>query len=462
MLPLIVSIVCAVLMMFSTFFFSKKEQSSIFAKILMVILIGVQIYEFISFQEAGHDKLSLFTNHMKVTSFSMWLNTIFFVMTFYYFMVSSKSIELVGKNVSEYYSLIFFILAGLQLVTGFETLLILFLGIELMSIPQYILAGSDKKNIKSSEAALKYFLMGAFSTGFLLMGIALLYAYMGSFHISDFNFNLEADNIYIGILGIILMIVSFSFKVSAAPVHFWTPDVYDGSPTVFTSFMATIVKAGIFVAFVNIFINSFGALSVYWQNAMLFIIITTLVIGNFSAIYQQSVKRMLAYSSIAQAGFMLMAVFASNATGMKGIMIYSVAYCVATISIFAVINHMKDYTYDGFNGLAKKEPFIAFVTTIALLSLTGIPLTAGFFAKFYVLRGVVEQGTQFWWVIIVALILAALSAYYYFKLIQSMYFKSGDPVLKYEFSSIQKAFLFIGTIILVVVGCYPDIIYNAI
>lgn len=294
------------------------------------------------------------------------------------------------------------------------------------------------------------------------MGIALLYAYMGSFHISSFNFNIEAENISLGILGLILMIVSFAFKVSAAPVHFWTPDVYDGSPTVFTSFMATIVKAGIFVAFVQIFINSFGTLNIYWQGSMIFIIIATLVIGNFSAIYQQSVKRMLAYSSIAQAGFMLMAVFAANATGMKGIMIYSVAYCVATISIFAVINHMKDYTYDGFNGLAKKEPFIAFVTTICLLSLTGIPLTAGFFAKFYVLRGVLEQGGQFWWVVIVALILAALSAYYYFKLIQSMYFKSGDPILKYGFSMTQKVFLMIGVIILIVVGCYPDILYNVL
>lgn len=459
MLPLIVSVVCAIIMMFSAFFLKKKESASILAMFLMVILIASQGYEFMQFHESGEGVKHLFEGHMMVTSFSLWLNLLFFILTFFYFIVTSKGIEQVGRNVPEYYALIFFILSGLQLMTGFGTLLILFLGIELMSIPQYILAGSDKNNMKSSEASLKYFLMGAFSTGFLLMGIALLYAYMGSFHINEFNFDTENANITLGVLGLLLIVLSFGFKVSAAPVHYWTADVYDGAPTPFTSYMATIVKVGIFVGFVNIFINSFSELNSYWQGFMLFMIIATLVIGNFTAITQQSVKRMLAYSSIAQAGFMLMAVFASNETGMKGITIYAVAYSIASISIFSVIVNIKDYTYEGFNGLAKKEPFIAFVLTVCLLSLTGIPLTAGFFAKFYVLKGALEQGNQFWWMIIIALAMAATSAYYYFKLIQAMYFKSGDPELKAPFTTLQRGGLFVGMIILIVVGCYPDILY---
>ena len=220
-----------------------------------------------------------------------------------------------------------------------------------------------------------------------------------------------------------------SFKVSAAPFHFWTPDVYDGAPTVFTSFMATIVKAAVFIAFIRLFDETFSGLSDQWKLWISVITAATLFIGNITAVFQQSVKRMLAYSSIAQAGFMLMSIYAMNADAKEGILLYTAAYSLATIGIFAVLNKMGDYTFEGFNGLAKQQPFIAGVIAIFLFSLAGIPLTAGFIAKFYMLKAVLATGTGLW-LVIFAVLMAAVSVYYYFRVIQAMYFREGQANLQ--------------------------------
>ena len=209
-------------------------------------------------------------------------------------------------------------------------------------------------------------------------------------------------------------------------MHMWTPDVYDGAPTPFTAFMATIVKAGAFFAFLRLFQVSFNALSEHWTIILAMITAATLLVGNVTAVFQQSVKRMLAYSSIAQAGFMLFAILAVNAIAWQAIIIYAVAYSVATIGMFAVLVKLKDYTYDGFNGLSRKEPLLAFAAAIFLFSLAGIPLTGGFIAKYYVLLAVVQQG-HLLWLVIFALLMAAISVYYYFRVIIAMYFKPGYP-----------------------------------
>jgi NADH-quinone oxidoreductase subunit N len=223
----------------------------------------------------------------------------------------------------------------------------------------------------------------------------------------------------------LLLLFSMSFKVSAAPFHFWTPDVYDGAPTVFTSFMATIVKVALFIAFIRLFDETFGVISSQWKLWIGVITAATLFIGNITAVFQQSVKRMLAYSSIAQAGFMLMGIYAMNSDAKEGILLYAAAYSLATIGIFAVLTKMSDYTFDGFNGLARQQPLLAFVLTIFLLSLAGIPLTAGFIGKFYMLKAVIATGTGLW-LVIFGVIMAAISAYYYFRVIQAMYFKEGQ------------------------------------
>jgi NADH-quinone oxidoreductase subunit N len=314
------------------------------------------------------------------------------------------------------------------LAATFKSLLILFLGIEIISIPLYILTGSDKKNLKSNEASLKYFLMGSFSTGLMLMGIALIYGAAGTFNVENMHLA-QIKPAYLPVTGMLLLLFSMSFKVSAAPFHFWTPDVYDGAPTVFTSFMATIVKAAVFIAFIRLFDETFTGLSGQWKLWISVITAATLFVGNITAVFQQSVKRMLAYSSIAQAGFMLMAIYSMNSDAKEGILLYTAAYSLATIGIFAVLNKMGDYTFDGFNGLARQQPFIAVIIAIFLFSLAGIPLTAGFVAKFYMLKAVLATGTGLW-LVIFAVLMAAVSVYYYFRVIQAMYFREGQANLE--------------------------------
>ncbi len=391
--------------------------------------------------------------------FGMFFNSIAIAATLIFVLLSGRDVENIGKNTSDLFALIFFVICGIGILTSFSTLLMLFLGIEIISIPLYILTGSDKRNLKSNEAALKYFLMGSFSTGIMLMGIAFLYGTSGTFNIelpprqSFMGPALVSDFVKIGL---ILILVSMAFKVSAAPFHFWTPDVYDGAPSVFTSFMATIVKAAIFISFIRLFDARSADIGEGWQIVIALIIIATLFVGNITAIFQQSVKRMLAYSSIAQAGFMMFALYTSNQFSREGILLYSVAYSLATIGIFAILIKMKDVTFEGFNGLGKSHPVLAATNTVFLLSLVGIPLTAGFWAKYYMLASVVKTQSSLW-LVIVAVLFAAVSVYYYFRVIQAMYFKESNEVVAIE--PVKSSFS-IGLILLaaaiVVFGVMPN------
>jgi NADH-quinone oxidoreductase subunit N len=396
--------------------------------------------------------------------FGYLFNSIAIGSTLIYVLITGKEIERSGQYVSEYFTLIFFVLCGITLLSSYNNLLTLFLGIEIMSIPLYILTGSDKRNMKSNEAALKYFLMGSFSTGLMLMGIALTYGGTGTF-------NLEATRTgtglykelasFLEILGLLLLLVSLAFKVSAAPFHFWTPDVYDGAPSVFTSFMATIVKAAGFIAFFKLCAVRMTETNAVIDWKLIFAIITlaTLLIGNITAVFQQSVKRMLAYSSIAQAGFMLFALMSLNDVADEGILLYSVAYSLATIGMFATLVKMKDYTFEGYNGLAKTQPVLAATNTVFLLSLAGIPLTAGFFAKYYMLASLIKTGT-YTWLVIAGVLFAAISVYYYFRVIQAMYFKDGSPGVTEEISPSFKTGIILIAVLIILIGIFPSLILN--
>jgi NADH-quinone oxidoreductase subunit N len=257
------------------------------------------------------------------------------------------------------------------------------------------------------------------------------------------------------VTGLLLLLFSLSFKVSAAPFHFWTPDVYDGAPTVFTSFMATVVKAASFIAFMRLFSDAFRNMGSEWKLMVAIIVAATLFIGNITAVFQQSVKRMLAYSSIAQAGFMMLAVYSLTAEAREGLLLYGAAYSLATIGIFAVLIKMNDYTFDGFNGFARQQPLVAATLVIFLLSLAGIPLTAGFLSKFYMLSATVAVGNV--WLAVFAVLMAAISVYYYFRLIQAMYFKEGKATIAHV-SIGFKATLVAVAAITILLGVYPNIL----
>jgi len=461
MKAIIAATLIGVILMFASVTMKNKSSVVSVATVLLFLLLGVNIWEvYDAAQPGATGAQSFFNNMLRLDSFALWFSLLMTGCTLLYVLLMGKEIARVGVHVGEYFALISFILVGIYLLSGYNNLLMLFLGIEILSIPQYILAGSDKRNLKSSEAALKYFLMGSFSTGILLMGIALLYGATGTFDILGFRM-LQTESLNsMALAGILFLIIALGFKVSAAPMHMWTPDVYDGSPTPFTAYMSTVVKAGVFVAFLRLFHASFGNLSDHWMLIVSIITAATLLVGNITAVFQQSVKRMLAYSSIAQAGFMLFAILAVNATAWQGIIIYAVAYSVASIGVFAVLMKMKDYTYDGFNGLAKKEPVLAFFAAVFLFSLAGIPLTGGFMAKYFVLLAAVQQG-QVMWLVIFALLMAAISAYYYFKVIIAMYFKPGTPELVSEVSGYDKLMLGITCALVILIGILPQWFLNA-
>lgn len=445
---LILSAILGVIMMFSGILLQSKSTIRSVAIAGMLLLVLVNILEM--------QGVKLFnvntTGFLYFDRFALLFNTIAFICTLLFFALSARDMEKVGIHYAEYFALVFFILCGVTMVTAFKSLLILFLGIEIVSIPLYILTGSDKRNLKSNEASLKYFLMGSFSTGLMLMGIAFMYGATGTFGVTQMGMGLSKPSV-LPVAGMMLLLFSMSFKASAAPFHFWTPDVYDGAPTVFTSFMATVIKAAVFIGFIRLFDEAFGAMQSQWQVWVAVITIATLFIGNITAVFQQSVKRMLAYSSISQAGFMLLALFAMNTEAKEGIILYAAAYCLATIGIFAVLAKMNDFSFEGFNGLAKQQPLVAAVIAILFFSLAGIPLTAGFMAKLYMLKAALGTGNNLW-LVIFAVLMAAVSVYYYFRVIQAMYFRDGQASI--QVSNGFKWTLAAIAALIIILGVYPN------
>jgi NADH-quinone oxidoreductase subunit N len=447
---LIITALSGIIMMFSGILLQQRSSVRVLALLLQVLVVvsavlelrGIVFFHIDSKGMMGFDRFALL--------FILVIN----LCNLAFFALSAKDMERVGKNYADYFALIFFIMCGVCLAVSFNSLLMLFLGIEIISIPLYILTGSEKRNLKSNEASLKYFLMGSFSTGLMLMGIALVYGATGSFYTNAIS-TIPSTSVLL-IAGMMMLLFSMTFKVSAAPFHFWTPDVYDGSPTVFTSFMATIVKASFFIAFMRLFGDAFGNIQTEWKILVAVIVALTLFIGNITAVFQQSVKRMLAYSSISQAGFMMMAVYALNTSDAhEGIILYAAAYSLATIGIFSVLVKMQDQSFTGFNGFAKQHPVIAAVLVIFLLSLAGIPLTAGFLSKFYMLRGSLAVGSM--WLPIFAVLMAAISVYYYFRLIEAMYFKEG-PAVSAEFSTGFRITLISLAVVTILLGLFPGLL----
>jgi len=449
---IILSAIFGVVMMFSGIFVNSRSAYKHISAVLLLILLVLNVAD-----SYGFAVLNVNTkNFLHFEKFGLLFNSICIFSTLIYVLLSGKEIEKAAHNTAEVHALIFFVLCGIGIVTSYTNLLMLFIGIEILSIPLYILSGSDKKNLRGNEASLKYFLMGSFSTGIMLMGIALLYGTAGTFMLEKTG---GAGMLsYLEALGMLFIFIALSFKVSAAPFHFWTPDVYDGAPAVITSFMATVVKVAGFAAFIRLFEARFGSMGSQTERLIACVIFLTLAFGNLTAVFQHSVKRMLAYSSIAQAGFMMFAMFAVNDAAKEGLLLYAAAYSLATIGIFAVLAKMDDMSLEGFNGFAKSQPLIAALLAIFFLSLAGIPLTGGFFAKYYMLSAVVKTG-HYLGLAIIGVLFAAVSAYYYFKVIQAMYFKDGEMTLA-PVSSGFKYLLLAVAIIIVILGVYPSAILS--
>lgn len=449
---ILVSVLWGILMMYAGFIAKNKKAITALAVVGALAVLVFNVLEYM-----GLSLLTFDTNGMLFYNpFSYIFLAVMQAALLIYFLLSGSELEELSASPSDHYALIFFVMSGISIIAGIKSLLMLFLGIEIISIPLYVLAGSDKSNLKSNEAALKYFLMGAFSTGLMLMGIAFLYGDSGTFYLEGINMG-ATEMSPLKAIGGVLILVSMTFKVSAVPFHFWTPDVYDGSPTVFTSFMATIVKSAAFFAFLKLFDGAFGKIQGQWQLLLSVIAAFTLIVGNITAVFQQSVKRMLSYSSIAQAGFMVMGIVAMNLMSKQGLVLYFAAYSIASLALFAVLAKFKDHSVEALNGFAKTHPLVAGVMLISLLSLAGIPLTAGFFAKYFILVSVLKNGTMIW-LPVLAIICAAISVYYYFRVIQAMYFKEAGElsVPAPEFNGRFKAMMVVCALLILVLGIHPD------
>jgi NADH-quinone oxidoreductase subunit N len=398
-------------------------------------------------------------------NFSVIFSSVAIISTLLILLLAKDYFEKISNHVAEYYAIILFSLVGMIVMVSYYNLTMLFIGIEIMSVSLYILAGIKKNDFASNEAALKYFLMGAFSTGFLLFGVTLIYGSTGSFGLEAIQKWVLDHAVVAPMLcaGIVLVIVGLCFKVGVAPFHFWVPDVYEGSPSLITAFMSTVSKIASFAAFLRLFSTCFPVLSNIWAPALIVIAIITLFIGNITALYQQTFKRMLAYSSVSHAGYLLFAILALGASSTNTIFVYGAAYSIATITAFGALILVQQETgsdsFDSFNGLGKKNPFLALVLTIAMLSLAGIPLTAGFIGKFFAFNMVL--GKMHIALAIVAVINAIISIFYYFRVIVAMYFRGTEreQIVVSPYYVFVLGFTALATI---VIGVYPQLISGLI
>jgi len=357
-------------------------------------------------------------------------------------------------------ALVVFAIAGGVMMVSFHNMAMLFLGIEILSISLYILAGSNKESFFSNEAAFKYFLMGSFATGFLLMGIALIYGATGSFDISEISLSIEAHKTSLPIFfysGVFLMFIGISFKISVVPFHFWAPDVYGGSPTLITALMSTVVKIAAVGAFYKIFSGCFLSVQASIISTIQVIIVLTLLVANITAVYQNNVKRILAYSSIAHVGYILLGFISESVTFGGTLFYYLASYSIASLIAFSILQGVENSTggpaLENFNGLYKKSPFGAITLTFSLLSLAGIPPLAGFFAKYFILVRAVKS--DYLGLVILAVTASLIGVFYYFKIIIAMFSKDPNDI-QVKFSFFTTFIVVILTMLTLILGIFPD------
>ncbi len=400
-----------------------------------------------------------FYDMVNVGGFASFFHVIFLIITILTFLISRQYIERMGIYHSEYYAMILFSLVGMMLIASSRDLLMLFIGIELMSISFYVLAGFMRRRLTSNEAALKYFLLGAFATGFLVYGIALIYGSAATTSLPAIAGQLdELFNSTLFWIGVALLTMGFSFKVASVPFHMWAPDVYEGAPTTITAFMSTAGKAAAFSGFLIVVMYAFAGGTEKLQDLFAILAVASMVVGNVIAITQQNLKRMLAYSSIAHAGYMLIGFAAASELGMSGVMFYVVAYGFMNIGAFGVLSMVeygenKNLTFDEYKGFASRKPLLAALMAIFMFSLSGIPPFAGFFGKYYIFIAAIQEG--YTWLAIVGVLASVVGVYYYIRVIIYMYFYDGDVTLEAEPSYIGITALVISAIAVLQMGILP-------
>lgn len=457
MIGLIIVIGLGILAMISEIFNFKKLLHSI-------VLFGLVAAGTFNVYEWYHPvKIPYFDNMIVFDRPALAFSIVILFVALLWFTLARSYFSLRNHFV-DHYTLVLFMMVGAIMLTAFTNMTTLFLGIEIMSIPLYVLAASKKDDAASNEAGFKYLLMGAFASSFLLFGIALVYGATASFDlvtIQNFIATNQANLPNFFYVGVVFILVAMLFKISVAPFHFWAPDVYEGAPTMITSLMSTIVKTAGIAAFLDLFIISFQDVSFLWIKIISVVVAVSLLLANITAGVQKSVKRMLAFSSISHATFMLMAILANLEynDSIDTILYYSISYSLASLLAFGILDIVKrenDYGFKSFDGLYVRNPFLAISMTIAMLSLAGIPIASGFFAKYFVLSSLFSSG--YIYLNILAIIAAVIGACFYFKVIIAMY--DGDSASR-EKIQVQRSHglvFAVCTLLILILGAFPGLI----
>ncbi|MBS1910375.1 MAG: NADH-quinone oxidoreductase subunit N [Bacteroidetes bacterium] len=415
---------------------------------------------------AMHGTMDGFNGMIRTGGMSAIYDIVFCAAAIIAVLLSTDYLRRVGGMYDEFYTLVAMSVAGMMLIAHANDLMILFVGVEVMSIAFYVLAGLVRGSIGSNEAAMKYFLLGAFASGFLLYGIALVYGAVGDTTYKAIV-SAAAASQYPALLwaGVGLIVVGLGFKVAAFPFHQWAPDVYQGAPTVVTGFMSTAGKAAAFSGFIGV-IAAVAASGAHDFNRVRFIVailaVCSMLVGNITAIAQTNIKRMLAYSSVAHAGYMLIGIAAANNTGFNGITYYLAAYLFMQVGAFAIVGMLErenggNLSIEDYRGLGRRRPGLAIVMAIFMFSLTGIPPFAGFFGKYYLFAAAIESGMT--WLAIVGVVASVISAWFYLGLIVAMFFRepSGEAAAENSISGLSKTALALSIAGTLIVGFLPEL-----
>lgn len=477
-LPLILISGFAIIAMLLIVFTGKRNAPVMYFSLFSLIVTGLSsAYTLFIPNETIKSAInpdSIFANMLLYGSYSAFFDIVFCLAGVLTILASRNYLHQEEYEHKEYYVLILYAIAGMMFISHSNNLLMLFIGIETMSVTFYILAGYFRFEERSVESSLKYFLLGAFATGFLVYGIALLYGATGTLDLSIIHLKVTqgiVQNTYL-IIGLGLLFIGLAFKVAAFPFHMWAPDVYEGAPTPITGFMSTAGKAAALVAFIIVAKNVININSIYPEIAngsstmtMIIAVLSaaTMLVGNIIALVQKNIKRMLAYSSIAHAGYLLMGIVANNPRGWAGIVFYATVYLFMQIGAFIIIGiiEKKSFRYlnlSDYSGLSKTKPVLAALMALFMFSLAGIPPMAGFFGKYYLFVAAIEAG--YLWLTIIAVISSIISMYFYIGLIIYMYFNEpGEdiPQTNVGLSSISLAISSIGILFF---GIFPHLLID--
>ena len=426
-------------------------------------IVGAGIALWVSIQQIlqeGTD-VTLFNQMFKVDSFSLFFNIIFLVSTILVALLSINYLGRDNRKQGPYYLLILLATLGMMLMAAGNELIVVFLGLELMSLSLYVLAGYFRSSPVSSEAGMKYLLLGAFASAFFLYGIALIYGATGTTSLPAIAAQLTAERqSFMLLAGMFLLIVGFGFKVAIVPFHQWAPDVYEGAPTTIAAFISAGPKAAGFAAFLRIFMEALPAIQAEWGGVIVLLAMLTMTVGNIIAIAQTNIKRMLAYSSIAHAGYVLIGLAAVSAEGTASAMLYLLVYCVMNIGAFGAVILAKtadgeNLTISDYAGLGFRKPLLGLFMTLMLLSLAGFPPTAGFVGKFYIFKAAI--GSELYLLVIVGAINTAISAFYYLRVVVTMYMREPEEELELSpYPSTLVAGLILAAIGVLLIGLLPS------